>query len=139
MASNWPQVGDDAIELRHAHGSATHDRIGVPVTIKKITQTMVVTSNGERYNRDTLKPISEGRYSARTLVQPHDDRVLCVRGRESLEGLARLTSNLAKLEHTAPAEIFAALAQVVANASRDLNWFREQMRDASRAEQVSNR
>jgi hypothetical protein len=134
MATTWePQVGDDAIELRHSHGSTSHDRIGEPVKVHRITDTIVVTSDGERYGRAWLAPLSEGPYSSRRLVQPHDDRVLCVKGREVLAVLARTTDNLAKVERTDPADVFAALSQVAATASRAVASYRALMREATEA------
>lgn len=134
MATTWePQVGDDAIELRHSTRIHQLDGLSAPVVIRQITETIVVTSDGERYSRKSLTPISEGRYSDRTLVQPHDDRVLCVQGREVLAVLARTTDNLAKVERTDPADVFAALSQVAATASRAVAGYRALMRDATEA------
>lgn len=133
MATWEPREGDAAIELRHSGKTYEPDRISVPVTVHRVTATMVVTSDGERYNRATLKPVSEGRYSARTLVQPHDDRVLCVQGREVLTVLARTTGNLADVERTDPADVFAAVSQVATTASRAVIHYRALMRDATEA------
>jgi hypothetical protein len=139
MATWEPQVGDDAIELRHSGKVHEADRVSVPVTVQRVTATMVVTSDGERYSRATLKPISEGRYSARTLVPVTDDRVLCVRGREALAELARLTDNLARLDRANPIDFMGAFAQIQGAAEAARKAHVKAMLNATRAAQEAKR
>jgi hypothetical protein len=114
MTVKWrPETGDKAVDLRSTGRSFEPDRCGETVTVYRITQTMVITSDGERYSRTHLKPISEGRYSPRQLVRADDDRVLCVRGRRLLAQVASVARNLADLDCKDPADISAALAQIV--------------------------
>jgi hypothetical protein len=114
MAAKWePREGEDVVDLRSTGKTYDVDRCGPVVQVKTITQTLVITTDGEKYNRLFLTPVSEGRYSSRQLVRASDDRVLCVQGRLTLEAVARVARNLADLPRTDPADITAALARVV--------------------------
>lgn len=115
MAREWtPAVGDEVVDLFvNGRPNGVPNRCGPVVQIKTITQNLVFTTEGERYSRSHMKPVSEGRYSARELVRADDDRVLCVRGREVLASVARVAGNLADLPRTDPADITAALARLV--------------------------
>lgn len=116
-APTWqPKEGDPAAELLSTARPYDSDRVGEPVTVHRVTQTLVITSDGEKYSRNHLTPVSEGRYSNRQLVRANDDRVLCVRGRTLLAGVARVARNLADLDRRDPADITAALAQLVVTA-----------------------
>lgn len=137
--NRWPQVGDEAVELRSAARSWEIDAIGPAVRVKTITSTLVITSIGTKYNRKGLFPISEGQQSARRLVPATDDRVLCVQGRSHLAELARQTENLARLERKDPMEVVAAFAQIISAASEARRKFIALTADASRAEQESDR
>lgn len=108
--------GDAVVELRRAVRVGQQDEVGQPLTVAGVTQTLVIASNGERYRRSDLKPISEGRLSDRVLVPAGDDRVLIARGREKLRGLAATATNLVGVDYAAPADVMAALAQVVVAA-----------------------
>lgn len=137
--ANFPQVGDRAVDLRKAKYSYDRDRCGATVTVSRITQTMVMTSDGERYNRERLHPVSEGRYSDRVLVPFGDPRVLVVLGRGHLAEVARLADNITKLDHKAPEDILAGLARIVMAASEARRQVVEIMREASKTEQESPR
>jgi hypothetical protein len=139
-SANFPQVGDLAVDLRtNGRPGGVPMRIGATVTVKAILTTIVLTSDGERYNRGSLKPVSEGRYSDRTLVPAGDDRVLIVKGREHLETLAGTVTNLAKLDHRKPEDIVQALAQIIVAAGLSRRAVIELMAGASRTEQESPR
>lgn len=138
--ANFPQVGDRAVDLRtNGRPNGRPDRAGDVVTVKAITASMVLTSDGERYNRASLKPVSEGRYSDRQLVPPSDLRVLVVRGRAHLVEVARLADNISKLDHDAPEDILAGLARIIMAASDARRQVVEIMREASKTEQESPR
>jgi hypothetical protein len=139
LANRWPQRGDAAVEFRAAGRTWEADSIGTPTTIKTITTTLVITSDGARYNRDGLFPVSEGRQSARRLVPPADERVLCVQGRARLRELARQVANLADLERKDPMDIVAAFAQIIAATGQARSEFISLTAAASKAEQESDR
>jgi hypothetical protein len=114
MAGKWePKVGDDVVDYRTAARMHDRDVCGPVVQIKTITTNLIITTEGEKYSREHLTPASEGRYSSRRLVPARDDRVLCVKGRNALEHIARYARNLADLPRTDPADITAALASLV--------------------------
>lgn len=135
----WPQVGDDAVEFRAAARTWDTDSIGTPTRIKSITQTLVITADGAKYNRDGLFPVSEGRQSARRLVPAGDPRVLCVQGRAKLREVARQVQNLADLERKDPMDIVGAFAQIVSAAAAARTEYIALTTAASRAEQESPR
>lgn len=118
MSPTWtPREGEDVVDLRvNGRPNGVPDKCGPVVQVKTITQTLVITTDGEKYSRNYLKPINEGRYSARQLVRADDDRVLCVQGQASLEKVARVARNLADLPHTDPMDILAAFARLVITA-----------------------
>ncbi len=134
-----PQVGSDAVELRHSGKVHEPDRAGEAVQVKRVTQTLVITSDGARYSRAYLRPVSEGRYSDRSLVAATDDRVLCVRGRELLAEVARTATNLAGVERSKPEDVAAALAQLAAAGRDAYARFGQAMAAASRERQESGR
>jgi hypothetical protein len=137
--ANFPQVGDKAVDLRAPAAAHKFGRCGDVVTVSRITQTLVITSDGERYNRERLHPVSEGRYSDRQLVPFGDPRVLVVLGREQLVGVAKLADNIAKLDHKAPEDVLAGLARIIMAASDARRRVIEIMREASKTEQESPR
>lgn len=111
--STWtPRRGDLCVDLRSSGNSWDPDRCGEEVTVKTVTETLVITSDGERYSRAHLTPISEGRYSSRKLVPAGDDRVLCVRGRTALRQVAQLANNLVGIDHKDPMAYVGALAEI---------------------------
>jgi hypothetical protein len=136
---NFPQVGDVAVDLRKAKYSYDQDRCGETITVKRITATMVITSDGGRYNRDRLHPVSEGRYSDRVLVPATDPRVLVIKGREHLTALAKMADNLARLDIKAPEDVVAAISQLITAAVVSRHAVIELMSEASRSAQESNR
>jgi hypothetical protein len=137
MMGTWiPQKGDAVVDLRL--GSIT-GRVGLTVTVERVTASLVVTSDGERYHLNTLRPVSEGSGSARQLVRATDDRVLIVRGHERLAAVARTADNLAKIDHQRPEDVLSAFAQIIMAASVARHAFAELMVDATRAEQESQR
>lgn len=139
IANRWPQVGDQAVELRTSHHSWERDQVGPIVTVEAITHTLVITSDRGKYNRDGLFPTGEGRQSARRLVPASDDRVLCVLGRTYLAEVAKVADSLAKLDRKDPMDIVAAFAQIVSAAGDARRRFIALTADASRAEQESDR
>ncbi len=139
VTHRWPEKGDPAIELRAAGRTWETDTIGALTTIRTVTQTMVITADGGRYNRDGLFPVSEGRQSARKLVPPSDPRVLCVQGQRSLAELARQVENLARLERKDPMDVVAAYARIITETAAARNAFIALTTAASRAEQESER
>jgi hypothetical protein len=119
MAGQWqPRTGDNVVDLRSTGRIHDVDRCGPVVQVKTITQTLVITTDGERYSRSYLKPTSEGRYSSRQLVRADDDRVLCVRGRQVLRDVANMAQNLADLPRKDPADIVGALTAIVTTADK---------------------
>lgn len=128
-----PQKGDAAVDYRHARGMVIRERVGEDVTVSNITQTMVITSDGERYNRGTLKPVSEGRYSDRELVPACDPRVLAVRARTELAEVARQVTNLAAIEHKTAEDVAGALSAVMVAAAASRGRVLALMREASKA------
>lgn len=138
-ADRWPQLGDEATEFRAGARSWEQDSVGPTVRIRQITQTLIITSDGGRYNREGLFPLNEGRQSARRLVPATDDRVLCVLGRRSLAEVARQVENLSRLERKDPMEIVAAFAQIISAAADARRDFISLTAAASRAEQESGR
>lgn len=139
VVNRWPQVGDDAVEFRAAGRSWENDGIGTPTRVKTITQTLVITADGARYNRAGLFPVSEGRQSARQLVPTSDPRVLCAQGRAHLRDLARQVNNLADIERKDPMDIVGAFAQVVSAAAAARTEYIALTSAASKAEQESPR
>ncbi len=140
MAGQWePQVGDLAVDLHRTGKVYDADRIGQTVTVKRVTETLVITSDGERYNRRHLVPVGHDRYAARKLVPANDDRVLCVRGRTHVAELARVVDNLARIDRKDPADHLAALAQIGAAAREAYAAFARELAEASRTEQASER
>jgi hypothetical protein len=138
-ANRWPQVGDEAVEFRAGARSWEQDSAGSVVRVKTITSTLVITSDGGKYNRDGLFPINEGRQSARRLVPAVDERVLCVRGRRQLGEVARQVENLSRIERKDPMEIVAAFAQIISTAADARREFISLTSAASKAEQESER
>lgn len=128
----WPQAGDACVDLRSAARSWDRDAIGGETTVKTVTQTLVITATGAKYHRSTLTPVNEGPHSARHLVRPTDDRVLCVRGRLMLADIASRVENLANLHHKDPAEYISAFAQVIAEGAEARKDFLALTRAASK-------
>lgn len=139
IANRWPRVGDEAVELIAADQPWRHDRVGPIVTVTTITQTLVITGDNAKYNRDGLFPVNEGRQSARRLVPANDDRVLCVLGRNRLNEVATIANSLARLDRKDPMDIIAALAQIISMAADARRRFIALTADASKAEQESDR
>jgi GTPase SAR1 family protein len=132
---NFPQVGDPAVELRWAmYGQ---DSCGKTTTVTRVTDTLVITSDGRRYNRKYLQRIGEFACSDRILVPATDPRVLAIKGREHLTALARTADNLARLDHKTPEDVVAALAQLIVAAGVSRNAVIALMAEASRTEQES--
>lgn len=100
--AGWePRQGGACVELTLGTGGSFGGKFDVAhaeTTVLRITDTMVITSGGDRYNRETLQPIEEGRYSARVLTAPWDERVLCARGRAALGSLAWQAGNLRDID-----------------------------------------
>ena len=115
MPAKWePAVGDDVVDLFvNGRPNGAPNRCGPVVQIKTITENLVITTEGEKYSRQHLTPLREGRYSARQLVRADDDRVLCVQGRIELDGVARTARNLADFPQTQPEDILSALTRLV--------------------------
>lgn len=134
VPGRWPQPGDHAVEFRAAGRTWESDSIGQTTHVKTITQTLVITADGARYNRDGLFPVSEGRQSARRLVPPADVRVLCVQGRNRLRELAQHVGNLADLERKDPMDILAAFAQIIRATGAARSEFISLTTAASKAE-----
>ncbi len=134
MATWQPRVGDDVVDLRSTGRAHDVDRCGPVVQVKTITETLVITTDGEKYSRNYLRPISEGRYSARQLVPARDDRVLCLRGRWHLDQVARVTRNLADLPRTDPADIIAAMNQIITVASEARRDYLGMLTETSKGE-----
>jgi hypothetical protein len=135
--TTFPQVGDAAVDLRKTKGG--RNLCGEVVTVKDITTTLVITSDGERYNRARLHPASEGRYSDRELVPATDPRVLVVKSHEHLDAVAQLAVNLSRLDYRRPEDVVASLAQILGAAHMSWREVIALMREASRAEQESAR
>jgi hypothetical protein len=111
MASQWiPQVGDLAVDLRV--GTFERDRLGKAITVTKVTPSLVTTSDGERYNRFSLRPVTQPT-SARELASVTDVRVLTARGREHLSGVAETARNLSTVPLRRPDEALVALEQII--------------------------
>jgi hypothetical protein len=111
MASQWiPQVGDLAIDLRV--GTFAKDRLGKTVTVTKVTPSLVTTSDGERYNRFSLRPVTQPS-SARELASVTDVRVLTVQGCGHLSEVAEVARNLSTIGHRRPDEVLVALEQII--------------------------
>jgi len=134
--NRWPQVGDLAVDVKATPSG--RDRLGSVVTVKGVRLDMLVTSDGEKYDRDELFPYGQP-HSAHRLVPLTHDRVLIARGRYLLDELALLTDNLAKLDHRTPDAVAAALAQIVTAAHESRQTLIALMAEASKAEQESNR
>lgn len=130
----WPQVGDPAVDYRYSRTAWDRERVSESLTVERVTQTMVVTSDGERYSRTHLHPISEGRHSDRTLVPATDLRVLAVRARDRLAEVAQATTNLSKLDHRTAEDVVAALANIVAMADSNRRLVLGLMREATEQE-----
>jgi hypothetical protein len=139
LANRWPQVGDLAVDLTISHGRGQHDRASRTKHIRDVTDTLVITADGAKYNRESLTPLGQGSGSARRLVPPGDARVLAARGREHLAELASLAANLSDLNYRMPEEVIAALARVITTAHESRVALAALMAEASRAEQESDR
>lgn len=127
-----PSPGDPVVDLKVSSGSWDRDRVGPMVTVKTVTTTLVITTDGEKYNRGGLFPIAEGRHSDRVLIPVWDDRAICVAGRLALANIAQLSQNLAALNRTDPADIVAAYNQIAAAATESRGALIDMMRNASR-------
>ncbi len=130
----WPHRDAPAVELRISSRHSEPDRVGGPVVITDVTPTLVITSDGERYNRASLRPIREGRTSPRVLVPPTDNRVLCVEARKMLAELARVADNQAALGFTDPETYVGSLARMVVLSTDAHRRLLALLRDASRGE-----
>lgn len=115
---DFPRVGDLAVDFYEGN-AGRRDLCGENVTVTRITATMVITSDGERYRAGgrTLYPVNHGRYSDRQLLPADDVRVLIVRGRDQLAAIARLTDNLSRLDHSTPESVLTALSQIIVTAT----------------------
>jgi hypothetical protein len=109
--TTWdPQVGDFAVDLKVR--TFERDRLGRIVTVRQVTPTLVVTSDGERYNRKTMRPVTQP-ISARELASPTDVRVLTAQSREHLSGVAETARNLSIVPLRQPYEALLALEQII--------------------------
>jgi hypothetical protein len=135
----WPQLGDSGVDFFAAQQSYQRDRVGSVVTVRTVSETLIITSDGERYNRAGLFPAAQGKYSGRRLVPAGDPRVLAARGRDQLIEVARVVSNLAQIDHRTPEDVVAALARAQVVAHDAWKVVGAMMSAASKAEQESNR
>jgi hypothetical protein len=110
------------------HGGAV---ISETTHVLRTTQTLVITTDGEKYNRQRLYPIKGGRYSSKSLRSAHDPEVLAVRARDHLRGVARLAENLSRLDRRTAEDYVGALAQVVAKADESRKAVIDLMRAAT--------
>jgi len=131
----WPQKGDRAVDLRLSQSPIGRDAVGPEVTIVNITQTMVVTSDGERYNRTSLRPLAGGPHSPRVLVPLHDRRALTARARTELAAAAGVVTNLTRVEHRTPEQVYAALTQAIVAVDNARRQVVRLMATATRNEQ----
>jgi hypothetical protein len=134
----WPQKGDSAVDLRtNGRAGGPPDRVSADLTVERVTATLVITSDGERYNRERLHPVSEGRYSDRELTRPTDPRVLAIRARLLLAGVAQRAERLNALEHKDAVEVMGALATIIREADRARQEVATLLADASAVERAS--
>lgn len=124
-----PQKGDPCVEVWDR--SFAGPTIAATTTVHQLTQTLVVTADGEKYNRQGLYPIRGGRYSDKQLRSAHDPKVLAIRARDHLREVARYADNLAKLDRRTPEDYMAALAQIIVKADDSRRAVTALMREAS--------
>jgi hypothetical protein len=137
--AGWPQVGDLAVDYQASANAIVPPRLGDTVTVREVTDTIIATNDGRKYDRRWLTPLNEGRYSARQLLPATDPRVLTTRGRMHLIKMDHLVANLAMIDHRTPESVIAALAQIITTAHESRVALIALMAEASRTEQESNR
>jgi hypothetical protein len=124
-----PKVGDPCVELwKRSHGTPY---VSAMTTVHRLTSTLVVTADGEKYNRQGLYPIKGGRYSSKSLRSAHDPEVLAARAHDHLLGVARLAENLSLLDRRTAEDYVGALAQIIAKADESRRAVVDLMREAT--------
>jgi hypothetical protein len=132
---DWiPKVDELAVELRHGTFAAT--QAGRTVTVTRVTPSLIVTDDGERYNRFSHRPYSEGPSSNRELVSASDPRVLVARGHALIGAVAQTAENLAKLDHRSVEDVMAALSEILMSTSVARQSVTQMMTAATAAEQA---
>jgi hypothetical protein len=107
-----PQKGDLAVDLRVGEFTFAKDQVGETVTVTKVTPSLVTTSDGERYNRFSLRPVTQPT-SARELASVTDVRVLTARAHDHLAAVANTARNLSTVPLRRPDEVLIALEQII--------------------------
>lgn len=111
---------------------------GAVTEIGRITDTLIITCDGGRYSRQTLRPAG-GRGPRTTLHSAHSDEAVTARALQHLVAVSRQAGNLAALEHKTPENVCAALAQLSRAVSDSHSAIRDLMAEASKANQESRR
>jgi hypothetical protein len=112
----WKPAKDDlVVDLRRSSKPAG-DRIGETLTVVRVEDRTVVTSDFRRYDRKELYPISEGPHSPRRLVSVDDPRVMLVRGMEHLRAIARTAENLSRLDHRSLDQVLESIEALASRA-----------------------
>ncbi|MFI7073529.1 hypothetical protein [Micromonospora sediminicola] len=62
-AASWVQVGAAVTEHTYSASGGTF----TPATISRLTATLIVLDNGNRYRRDTLRPPGDSSYNRRLI------------------------------------------------------------------------
>jgi hypothetical protein len=92
--------------------------LGVPTTVQKVTPTLIITADGQRWNRADRWPVIHGRNSRTRILSVHDDEVVFLRAQARLGELAQRADNLYRLNSRGPADAADRLAMLALDAAR---------------------
>ena len=130
MKTKWePRKGDPCVAVTERQFA--DDTISPLTTVHRITDTLVVTADGERYRRGELYPIKGGRYSPTVLRSVHDPIVIAIRARSLLTQVVRHAENLRQTNPRTAEDVVGLLAQIVADASETRQAVLGLMREAT--------
>lgn len=128
--TKWePRKGDPCVAVTERR--VVDDTIGALTTVYRITDTLVITADGERYRRGELYPIKGGRYSPTALRSVHDPIVVAIRARYMLTQVVRHAENLRRTNPRTTEDVVGMLAQIIADASEARQAVLDLMREAT--------
>jgi hypothetical protein len=114
------------------------DHAGELTTIKRITASLVITDDGQRWNREQLHPSHLPSFTSIRLVSARDPRVLVALAQRKIRDIEQQARNLTRLERKTPEQVAEDLL-ILARAAHDAyEAVREDIAAAQRAQQETN-
>lgn len=110
--------------------------LGDTVHIERVTETLILTSDGGRYSRKHLHPVAWKGWRPRLqLRSAYDDTVMVIRAQQHLAEIGKRAENLAKLDRKVTTDVLADLALIERAAHDARKAVIDLMTAADRAQQ----